>query len=36
MTKFIGALFAGLALAGTAAVPAQAVDTDIRLSCIRW
>jgi len=36
MTKFIAALFAGLALAATAAVPAQAVDTCIDKGCIRW
>ena len=36
MTKSIAAAFVGLALADTAAVPAQAADTNIRSSSIRW
>ena len=36
MTMLIAALLVGLALAATAAVPAQAVDSGIRFSCIRW
>ena len=36
MTMFIAAPLVGLALAATATVPAQAVDSGIRFSCIRW
>jgi hypothetical protein len=36
MTMFIAAPVVGLALATTAADPAQTVDSGIRFSCIRW
>ena len=35
MTKFLAAVFLGLALAATAAVPAQAVEDGIRYA-VRW
>ncbi len=41
MPKFIATIFVGLALAATAAIPAQAADNDIRYrvdirSSVRW
>ena len=35
MTKFIAAVFVGLALAATAVIPAQAVEDGIRYA-VRW
>jgi hypothetical protein len=35
MSKLIAAVFIGLALAATAAIPAQAADNNVSLS-VRW